>query len=237
MGQYESETLEEFRKSFYYGSRPDLNFKFLGRPEMSAQETGEFFHGLLAELMEAFDTSQFDKLMQYCFRWQVYGFEPKSNTPAKYQPAFRYDTTPWAPLTKALSQCRVALVTTGGFFVEGEDPLGPNGPAQEDVIPLSHEYTRMAPVLSVIPRDTPPEMIRVRDPGYDITAALRDYNVVAPFDRLKELEAEGFIGELAEESYSFLGVSSQKRLLVGLAPELAERVKKKGVDVVLLVGA
>ena len=40
-------------------------------------------------------------------------------------------------------------------------------------------------------------------------------------DHLKELATEGIIGELAEENYSFVGATSQKRLLNEAAPEWA----------------
>ena len=43
MSDSDIETLEEFRKSFFYGSRTDLLFKFLGDREITWQESAEFF--------------------------------------------------------------------------------------------------------------------------------------------------------------------------------------------------
>ena len=57
-----------------------------------------------------------------------------------------------------------------------------------------------------------------------------------PVDRLIELETEGFVGQVAEEHYSFVEATSQKRLLFE-APAWADRLKAEGVDVVLLVAA
>ena len=232
MSENGRETFEEFRKSFSYGSRNDLLFKFIGGRGVEDQEAGEFFRGLLEGLGEAFDTGDYDRVLDYCYQWQVRGYTPAEDA----EPAFHYDTTPWTPLGKPLSESRVALISTGGLHVDGDDPLGPNGPTQEEVVPRIQEFLRSPPVLATIPKDVEGDRLRVRHPGYDIRGALKDHNVIFPIDRLKELESEGVIGELAEENYSFVGASSQKRLLL-IAPEWAERLKEKEVDAVMLVGA
>ena len=51
-------------------------------------------------------------------------------------------------------------------------------------------------------------------------------NVIFPIERVKELQSEGLFGELAGESYSFVGATSQKRLL-RIAPEWADRLKRR----------
>ncbi len=232
MSPYHSETLDEFRRSFSYGSRNDLLFKFIGGQGLGDEEAGEFFRGLLAELGEAFDTGDYDGVLDYCFQWQVRGYTPGEDA----EPAFEYDVAPWAPLAKPLSDCRVALISTGGVYVDGEDPMGPGGPTQEEAVGRIQEFLRSPPALVSIPRDIEAGRLRVRHPGYDIRGAQRDYNVVFPVDRLKELESEGVFGELAEENYSFVGAVSQKRLLQ-VAPQWAERLREREVDAVLLVGA
>ncbi|MCH8087526.1 MAG: hypothetical protein IIC81_06695, partial [Chloroflexi bacterium] len=58
-----------------------------------------------------------------------------------------------------------------------------------------------------------------------------------PIDRLKELLAEGVIGELVEDNYSFVGATSQRRLLTEAAPALAREIRSKKVDAALLVAA
>lgn len=232
MGENGQETFEEFRRSFSYGSRNDLLFKFIGGRGVEDQEAGEFFRGLLEGLGEAFDTGDYDCVLDYCYQWQVRGYTPAEDA----EPAFHYDTTPWTPLGKPLSESRIALISTGGLHVDGDDPLGPDGPTQEEVVPRIQEFLRSPPVLATIPKDVEGDRLRVRHPGYDIRGALRDHNVIFPIDRLKELESEGVIGELAEENYSFVGASSQKRLLL-IAPEWAERLKNSEVDAVMLVGA
>lgn len=234
MADSERETLEQFRMSFAYGSRTDLLFKFLGLQEgITDQDTAEFFRGLLENLGDAFDTGDYDGVLQYCYQWQADRYRPKEDA----KPRFQYDTTPWAPLKKPLSESKLVMISAGGLYVEGDDPMDPDGPSQEEAIPRIGEFLKAPPVLSAIPRDVQPVNIRVRHPGYDVRGTVRDHNSVFPLDRLKELQAEGVVGELADEHYSFVGAASQMRLLKKEGPEWAEKVLAKEVDAALLVAA
>ncbi len=233
MTEEHKETFEAFRQSFNYGSRTDLLFKVLGGRNLSDDEAAEFFRGLLERLGNAFDTGDYSEVYRYCFEWQVYGYTPKEGT----QPQFQYDTAPWTPLSRPLSQSRVTLISAGGLYVEGDDPLGPDGPTQEEAVPRISEFLRGDPALATIPKTTAPGRLRVRHPGYDIRGTLRDHNVVFPIDRLKELEREGIFGELADEAYSFIGATSQLRLLKEHAPQWAMRLQEKEIDAALLVAA
>jgi glycine/sarcosine/betaine reductase selenoprotein B len=233
MAEERKETFEEFRRSLNYGTRADLLFKVLGGPNLGDGEVAEFFRGLLELLGDAFDTGDYETIRGYCFRWQVKGYTPREGTP----PQFKYDSAPWTALAKPLNQARLALISTGGVFVEGHDPLGPNGPTQQEAVLRIQEFLRGDPALATIPRDTPAPRLRVRHPGYDIRGALRDHNVVFPLDHLKALEEEGVIGELANEAYSFVGATSQIRLLKEHAPRWAGHLKDKEVDAALLVAA
>ncbi len=227
------ETFEEFRRSFNYGTRTDLLFKVLGGRILSDRDVAEFFRGLLEKLGDAFDTGDYQAIRDHCFRWQVKGYTP----PEAATPQFQYDTSPWAPLAKRLDQVRLTLVSTGGVFVAGQDPLGSSGMTQEEAILRIQEFLRGDPALAIIPRNIPAHLLRIRHPGYDIRGAQRDYNVVFPLDHLKALEAEGIIGQLADEVYSFVGATSQLRLLAEHAPKWARHLQDQGVDAALLVAA
>ena len=231
MSNVDKETLEGFRKSLFYGSRTDLLFKFLGDGGMSDGDAADFLQGLLQRLGDAFDTGDYDEVLKHCLDWQVRGYTPEEG----HQPAFSYETAPWSPLTKPLSDCRIALISTGGLYLEGNDPLGPNGPTQEEAVTQIGEFMGRPPVLSVIPEDVDPSQIRIRHPGYDTRGALRDYNCVFPLDRLRELAQEGLFKELAPEHYSFVGAASQKRLLAESAPGWAKLLRDREVDAALLV--
>ncbi|MFP5468745.1 MAG: glycine/sarcosine/betaine reductase selenoprotein B family protein, partial [Alphaproteobacteria bacterium] len=64
----------------------------------------------------------------------------------------------------------------------------------------------------------------------------RDPNCVFPIDALRTLEAEGFIGGLADDLFSCMGgIYSQRRVHAELIPALSEAFRKQKVDAVLLV--
>jgi D-proline reductase (dithiol) PrdB len=69
--------------------------------------------------------------------------------------------------------------------------------------------------------------------NYDRTGFQEDINVVFPLDRLRELQADGTIGSVSDFHYSFMG-ASQGHTLEGKARELAQLLKRDGVDAVLL---
>ena len=126
---------------------------------------------------------------------------------------------PWAELGKPLDRCNVALVTTGGLFVEGQEPYTERGDA----------------TYREIPRDAHQNGFRIWHPGYDTGPATQDINCIFPIDRFKELESEGVIGQLAETSYSFMGLIDDPATLIGeTAPEVGRRLREAGVDAVFL---
>ncbi len=233
MAEEHKETFEEFRRSFNYGARTDLLFKVLGGRILSDKDVAEFFRGLLERLGDAFDTGDYEAVRDYYFQWQVKGYAPGDGMP----PQFQYDAAPWKPLAKPLNHVRLTLISTGGLFVDGHDPLGPSEMTQEEAILRIQEFLRGDPALATIPKDIPTHLLRVRHPGYDIRGAQRDHNVVFPIDHLKTLEAEGIIGQLADELYSFVGATSQLRLLKEHAPRWAHHIRAQRVDAALLVAA
>jgi len=151
--------------------------------------------------------------------------------------AWRYDEGPFTPLTKPLHEARLGLLTTTGHFVAGHDPepFGVRDMSQAEAVPRIQEFLRARPQLSTIPVDTPPEQLRVRHPGYDVRGVLKDPNVALPLARLREAAAEGRIGSLAPDAFSFVGATAQTPLLREFAPEWAGRMRDQQVDAVLLV--
>ena len=127
---------------------------------------------------------------------------------------------PFAPLTKPLRRCRVGLVASGGIYRKGQ---------------VAFHY-RDDFSFRVIPSDTPVEELRATHFAYDLTDARQDPNAVFPLETLRKLTAEGCIGELAHNAYSFMGgIYSARRVRDGLAPAIAERLVKDEVDLAILV--
>jgi hypothetical protein len=225
--QLTSETFEEFKNSFSYGSRTDMNFKFLNA--LSDVEAGEFFQELLWKLGDASNDGQIDQVISHIYQWQVKAYSGKSR--------WQYDNGPFTTLSKPLSESRIGLLTTSGHFVEGDDPepFGVQEMSLEEAQTRISEFLKADPVLSVIPVDLPRKKLRVRHGGYDIRAALDDFNVVLPIDRIGELQRDGLIGQALGNAYSFVGACAQRSLVNDIAPQWAEMLKAQGVDGMILV--
>ena len=225
--QQPTETFEEFKNSFSYGSRSDMNFKFL--KSLSAEQAGEFFKDLMWKLGDASNDGGMNAVVDHIYKWQIKAYTGK--------PAWEYDESPFTKLGKPLSDAKIGLLTTSGHFVEGDDPepFGIENMDQETAQARISDFIKAEPTLSTIPVDIPREKLRVRHGGYDIRAAREDFNTVLPLDRLTELEQEGLIGSVLENAYSFVGACSQKILMRNVAPRWAEMLKEQEVDGMLLV--
>ena len=135
-------------------------------------------------------------------------------------PAFEHDDAPFAPLKKPLSGSKVALVTTAGLHVRGVAP-----------------FTNNDQSYRVIPSDTPARDILQSHTsiGFDRTAFMRDINISFPVDRLNELVAQGVVGSLSTNFYSFMGaIRNPSKIVEETGPEVAKLLIDDGVDVVFL---
>jgi Glycine/sarcosine/betaine reductase selenoprotein B (GRDB) len=221
------ESFNEFKKSFSYGSRSDLNFKFLSH--LSDEDAADFFQTLLKEIGHCLDEGNWDHIVDHLQKWQVRGYAHEA------KPV--YETGPFTPLNKPLAECRLGLLTSSGHFVKGDDPnpFGVVNMTQAEAEKRISEFLKIAPQLSALPFDTPREKLEVRQGGYDINGARMDPNVVLPLDRLRELHQDGVVGKLTDAAYSFVGACSQRRLLKKSGPEWVVRLKEEAADAVLLV--
>ena len=172
-----------------------------------------FFQGLFQTSVEAKDAGRLEKLSKYLEEWE----DTAVNNLLLGR--YAYETGPWAPLTRPLSQCRVAIVTTGGVYMDGDEPFDTKG-----------DWS-----FRVLPSDTPRDKFRIAHEKYDLTGVLEDINTVFPVDTLGELAADGIIGSLAETNYGFMGyIPRPESLIAETAPEVARRLKDDGVDAVLI---
>jgi len=145
--------------------------------------------------------------------------------------ADRADPIPWTPLSKPLSQCRFALVTTAGIYEKGRD--APFDAEREKREPMWGD-----PTYRRIRRDVAQGQIGASHLHINNRDILADVNIVLPLDRFAELETEEVIGSLAPTAYSFMGYqpnTSEWRERYG--PEVAGLLKDEAVDAVLLTPA
>ena len=102
----------------------------------------------------------------------------------------RFTETPWATCADPVKNTKVALVTFAGFFVKGQPPF------KESPFGGDFDYR-------VLHRDIPLMRLAIGREFIDRRLALLDPNILYPVDRLKELQEEGLIGEIAQNHYSF----------------------------------
>ena len=135
-------------------------------------------------------------------------------------PCLEYDSVPWTPLSKELSQCKVALVTSAGLHLRSDQPFQ-SADHSYRVIPSNVQASDLIQSHTSI--------------GFDRTGIYRDINVTLPIDRMRELVEKGTIGCVSENYYSFMGALRDPSGMVNeTGPEVAQRMKDEGVDLVLL---
>lgn len=228
-----SESVEELRRSFFYGSRSNLNVKFA--KDLTDAEFGDFLTELFAATAEMTDGGPPEAVVDVVYRWQVQGYAGHLGDPENFP--HRKDDTPFAPMTKPLAETRVMVLTSSGHFVDGDDPqpFGVVDMTQAEAEDRITEFVRAEPSLSAIPVDTPAERIRVRHGGYPVQAAVADHQVVLPLAHLRSMVADGFIGGLTDNAYSFVGATAQGHIKRTFGPAWAQLAKDQGADAVLLV--
>ncbi len=128
-----------------------------------------------------------------------------------------FATRPWVA-GPPLAARRVAIVSSAGLVVRGENP-----------------FRGRDPDYRAIPADTAPAELLIGhiSINFDRTGFQEDWNVVFPLDRLNELAAEGVIGSVAETHYSFMGATDPVEM-EPYARELAGHLKQDRVDAVIL---
>lgn len=222
------ETFEDYKDSFSYGSRPDLNFKFM--KAMTEADGAQYVQDLLWKIGDALNAGDLEVLREHIIQGQTDAY-------MSGEPRWVYDEGDFTPLTKPIAESRLALLTSSGHFVKGDDPkpFGIENLTQEDSIPMIDDFLKTPPTLSALPIETPPEDITVRHPGYDIRGAAIDHNVNFPLKPLRQLADEGVIGEFYDTAYTFVGACSQLQLRSKIAPEWAQMFKDNQVDLAILV--
>ena len=138
---------------------------------------------------------------------------------------------PWTPLEKPISECKFALITSGGLYHKGVDP--PFNIERE-----KEEPTWGDPSYRKIPIDIPQTELGVSHLHVNPQSVLDDINVLLPVDRFREFVAEGVVGGLAEYAYSFMGYQGYppdaSNWVKNSVPPIVEELKEENVDCILL---
>ena len=137
---------------------------------------------------------------------------------------------PWTPLSKPVSDCTVALISTGGIALKWDRPFDQDGERQN---PWWGD-----PSYRIIPRTATARDTRVFHQHVDPSFAERDLNCLLPIERLIELAEAGEVGRAAPSHYSFMGyILEPQELLEKSIPGIISHLRDEEVDVVVLVPA
>ena len=137
----------------------------------------------------------------------------------------RLDAVPLARLGQPLNETRLTFVSSAGVQPKGTMPF--------DVVHPVGDYS-----FRRVPSSSRPEDLEIHQLKYPTAGAHRDLNVIFPIERLQELAAEGVIGDLTPNFFSFIGYNMDpERLEQTLAEEIAAAVVADGAEAALLCPA
>lgn len=137
----------------------------------------------------------------------------------------RIEPVPCVNLTKKLSDCRLALISSAGFVQKGQKPFDHSikgGDVSFREIPSSIDVSNLIEYH--------------KSKSFDHSGLHQDPNVAFPIDRVQELAESGRIGSVNHRHFSFSGViSAPGRLINKTAPEIMQKLVHDGVDIVILI--
>jgi D-proline reductase (dithiol) PrdB len=130
------------------------------------------------------------------------------------------DDVPWATPAKPLDAARLALVTTAGLHLRTDRPF------------VKYDQTYRVIPGSVAEADLLQSQSSI---GFDRSLRMRDINVVFPIDRLRELVADGSVGDLSPHYYSLVGAQEDSEsTAAAIGAAIAPRLREDGADLVLI---
>lgn len=142
------------------------------------------------------------------------GYPPYRWFQAESAPAF-------TAVTKPLANSRLGLISTAGTYLQGQVAY----------------YYKDDTSIRAIAKDASVDKIRFSHITQNyLVEARQDPETVFPMQSLGKLQAEGTIGELADQYFSCMGgIYSQNRVIQELIPKLEAAIEKQELDLLLLV--
>jgi D-proline reductase (dithiol) PrdB len=132
---------------------------------------------------------------------------------------------PFTPFDGEMAKSTIAIVTAGGVHLKEQEPFN-----------IADELGDLG--YRVFPEDVDSSNLMVTHHHYDHSDADQDINVVFPIDVLRDLQAEGFIRDVAKKHIGYMGYTMQlKAMYEGTAREIANEIDKGSrADAVVLTG-
>ncbi len=130
-----------------------------------------------------------------------------------------------AALSMPLSEARLAFVSSSGVQLRGSLPF--------DVVHPVGDYSFRRVPSTAVPAD-----LEIHQLKYPTDGARRDLNVIYPIERLQEFAADGTVGSLTDEFFSFIGYNMDPGLFASIvAEDIAAAVQDAGADILLAAPA
>jgi D-proline reductase (dithiol) PrdB len=160
------------------------------------------------------------------FRFLPRSFVPLYENPT---PVPGEEAEVWAPLPRRLAEARIALVTSAGLYLEGEqEPF--------DADRERREPTWGDPTHRVLPASLARRQLGMTHLHVNPDDVLADLEIALPLEGLAALVAEGRVGAVAPSHYSVMGFQ-EAGLAVWreeTAPAIVARLTDEAVDGVIL---
>jgi D-proline reductase (dithiol) PrdB len=133
------------------------------------------------------------------------------------------EPVPWTPLSRPLSEARIALISTAALSMRTDQPFDTEG---ERANPWWGD-----PSYRVIPRTATERDVIASHLHIETAYLERDLDVILPLRRLADLADEGFLGCAAPSHYSVQGyLLDPTEFLATSVPAIIERMKREEVD-------
>lgn len=148
-------------------------------------------------------------------------------------PAF--EEIPWTPVSKPLSECKLAFVCFAGVYAKGQRPFNIAPSAVSDQLRRQRFRSRGDWSYREIPRDAIGTELMVSHAHYDHSDADEDINCVFPIERILELEYENAIQSVNDHHFSLMGYVPEWPLLERDAVrQITGKLLESRADLVLL---
>jgi D-proline reductase (dithiol) PrdB len=161
-----------------------------------------------------------------------YKFTPRSFRAGYESMPYQAETPVWSPMPVPAREATIALMTSAGLYLKASQP--PFDEEREKANPTWGD-----PTYRIIPRGTRQDEIAASHLHLNTRDFYIDFNIALPLRRFEEMEAEGRIGRLADENYSFMGFQERscKEWRETYGPEVGRRLKEAGVHALVLAPA
>lgn len=167
-----------------------------------------------------------------CVTVDSYAFLPRAfRAIFEAEPEFQHEPA-WADFTKPLTEAKVALLSSAGMFLAGEqEPF--------DIERERREPTWGDPTMRLIPNDVKQSQLDATHLHLNTADFLADLNIALPINRLDELLAKGVVGAAADQHFSLMGFQAEGAEVwrTEIGPEIASRCHAEDIDALILAPA